>query len=141
MMACASTSTGASRATLIETDAPLGLAASLERFVNLQSKKNWSEVAKMLAPSYLASTSQTAEAVVLDGVHPLIRLKVRHINAPGPELSGLWSLFGCAEFEASGLNPKYEVQLIAEKVEEGWKFWFPEALLDCMHCPVRPCRL
>ena len=95
----------------------------------------------MLAPSYLASTSQTAEAVVLDGVdHPLIRLEVRSINTPEPASSGLWSLFGCAEFEARGLNPKYEVQLLAEKSEEGWKFWLPEAALDCMHCPVRPCR-
>lgn len=62
------------------------------------------------------------------------------IKAPEPEWPGLWSLFGCAEFEASGLNPKYEIQLHAEKVEEGWKFWFPEAVIDCVHCPVRPCR-
>ena len=94
----------------------------------------------MLAPSYLASTSQTAETVVIDGGYPLIHLEVRSINAPEPPSFGLWILFGCAEFEERGLNPKYEVLLMAEKVQEDWKFWFPEAAVDCIDCPVISCR-
>jgi hypothetical protein len=125
----------------MQSDAPPGLAVSLERFVNLQSKRNWSEVVKMLAPSYFTSTSQTAETIALDDLDPLIRFEVRSINTPEPASSGLWLLFGCAEFEVKGLNPKYEVGLIAEKLEGGWKFWLPEAVVDCMDCPLRPCRV
>jgi len=140
LMACVSASPNTSRATLMKSEVPPGLAVALERFIDLQSQKKWNEVAKMLAPSYLASTSQTAETVALGGVSPLLRLEVRSINARGPASPGWWFLVGCAEFEERGLNPKYEVHLMAEKAQEEWKFWFPEALLDCMDCPVRPCR-
>ena len=95
----------------------------------------------MLAPSYLASTSQTAETIALDDVDPLIRLEVRSITASEPESSEPWLLVGCAEFEVRGWNPKYEVQLTAENLEGDWKFWLPEAALDCIHCPLRPCWL
>jgi len=141
LMACVSASPNASRAIFLKSEAPPGLAVALDRFIHFQCQRNWNEVAKMLAPSYLASTSRTAETIALGGVSPLIHLEVRSINAPKAASSGLWLLAGCAEFEERGLNPKYEVLLMAEKVQEDWKFWFPEALLDCIDCPVRPCRL
>jgi hypothetical protein len=139
-VACVSTSVDASRVSFPGLAAPPGLAVSLERFVHLQGERNWSEVAKMLAPSYLASTSQTSETVVLNGVHPLVRLEILYIKAPEPELPGIWFLEGCAEFDRRGLNSKYYVHLMVEKVQEDWKFWFPEAATDCIDCPVVSCR-